>query len=55
MVRICIIQGHPTHGGAHFCHALADTYCRGAGAAGHEVRTLSVAEMAFPMLRAKED
>jgi hypothetical protein len=23
MVRICIIQGHPTRGGGHFCHAMA--------------------------------
>lgn len=55
MVRICIIQGHPTRGGGHFCHAMADAYSQGAGAAGHEVRTLSVAEMAFPVLRSKED
>jgi putative NADPH-quinone reductase len=54
MARICIIQGHPNDGG-HFCHAIADTYCQGATAARHEVRTLSVAEMEFELLRSKKD
>ena len=26
--RIAIIQGHPTAGGGHFCHALADAYAQ---------------------------
>lgn len=53
MTRICIIQGHPT-AGAHFCHALAAAYSESAIAAGHEVHTLSVAEMDFPLLRSKD-
>jgi putative NADPH-quinone reductase len=55
MVRICIIQGHPTRGGGHFCHATADAYAQGAAAAGHAVRTLAVAEMEFPVLGSKEE
>ena len=26
MTRICVIQGHPSGGNNHFCHALADAY-----------------------------
>ena len=29
MTRVCIIQGHPTAGGGHFCHALAEAYSQG--------------------------
>lgn len=55
MSRIVIIQGHPTPAGAHFCHALAQTYATGAGAGGHEVRCIDVAELDFPVLRSKSD
>ena len=55
MTRVCIIQGHPTVGGGHFCHALAEAYSQSATTAGHQVRTLCVAEMDFPLLRSKED
>jgi len=44
--RICIIQGHPDGTGAHFCHALADAYARGAEAAGAEVARIDVAGIA---------
>jgi len=54
MVRICIIQGHPTRGG-HFCHAMADAYSQGADAAGHGVRTLCAAKMEVSVLRSKEN
>lgn len=55
MTRIVLLQGHPSRRFDHFCHALADAYARGAEAAGHEVRRLSVAEMDFPTLRERED
>jgi putative NADPH-quinone reductase len=55
MKRICIIQGHPTPGGGHFCHALADVYAQGAAEEGHEIRTIAVAELDFPLLRSKHD
>jgi len=55
MTRIAIIQGHPTSGGGHFCHALADAYAEGAFAGGHQVRFIAVADLDFPLLRSKED
>lgn len=53
--RIVIIQGHPDPAGGHLCHALADSYARGATAAGHEVRVLDVAKLDFPILRTPAD
>ena len=53
--RICIIQGHPTKGEVHFCHALAKAYVEGAIVAGHQVRTIAVAELDFPLLCSKWD
>jgi putative NADPH-quinone reductase len=55
MARVCIIQGHPTAGGGHFCHALAEAYSQSATTAGHEVRTLCVGELDFRLLRSKDD
>ncbi|HEU0223114.1 MAG TPA: NAD(P)H-dependent oxidoreductase [Paracoccaceae bacterium] len=42
---VCIIQGHPHAAGGHFCHALADSYARGAEAAGAPVSRLDVAAL----------
>lgn len=53
--RIVIVQGHPDPKGGHFGHALADSYTRGALQAGHEVETISVAEIDFPILRSDEE
>ena len=53
--RILIIQGHPDHRHRHFGHALAEAYAEGAAAAGHEVRTIEVAALDFPMLRSREE
>ena len=55
MKRILIIQGHPHAGGTHFCHALASEYARAAAEAGHDLRTLDVARMTFPLLRDAAD
>jgi putative NADPH-quinone reductase len=55
MTRICIIQGHPTPGGGHFCHALGDAYVKGAVSAGHQTKTIAVGEIDFPLLRSKQD
>jgi putative NADPH-quinone reductase len=35
--HILLIQGHPDAGKQHSCHALEESYVRGAIAAGHEV------------------
>lgn len=53
MTRILIIQGHPNHGSAHLCHALATAHGEGARESGHEVRTLDVASLDFPLLRSQ--
>lgn len=52
---ITLIQGHPDPKGGHFGHALADAYREGAGVAGHEVREIQVATLAFPWLKSPED
>ena len=53
--RIAIIQGHPDPAGGHFVHALADAYESAAREAGHEVKRIDVARLAFPLLHnAKE-
>ena len=53
--RITIIQGHPDAGRLHLCHALANAYRGGAEASQHEVRTINVAELSFPLIHSKED
>ena len=53
--RILIIQGHPDSASRHFCHAVADEYAKGAQDANHEARHIEVAQLAFPVLRAKEE
>lgn len=55
MTRIAILQGHPTRGDRHLCHALAGAYAEGARAAGHEVDELAVADMEFSVLRSRRD
>lgn len=53
--RIAIIQGHPDARGGRLLHALAAAYAKGAAAAGHEVRRIEVAQLDFPLVRAKEE
>jgi len=53
--RIAILQAHPNPSGGHFANALADAYAEGARAAGHEVRSIDVAKLDFPLLRSAED
>ena len=49
-MRIGVIDGHPDGDPARFCHALADAYADGARTAGHEVRSLRLADLDFPIL-----
>lgn len=51
--HILLIQGHPDALVPHLCHALAAAYAEGAQEAGHEVRTINVAELDFPLLRSQ--
>jgi putative NADPH-quinone reductase len=53
--HITIIQGHPDSDSRHFGHALADEYANGARDSRHEVRKVEVAQLAFPLLRTKQD
>jgi putative NADPH-quinone reductase len=53
--RITIIQGHPDGNEPHFCHALAAAYAEGAAAAGHEVRTVDVGRIDFPLVRSRQE
>lgn len=49
--RIALIQGHPDPAGEHFGHALASAYEGSATEAGHQVKTITVARLDFPLLR----
>ncbi|HTP74177.1 MAG TPA: NAD(P)H-dependent oxidoreductase [Burkholderiaceae bacterium] len=51
--QVLLIQGHPDAAGGHLCHALAQAYADGAREAGHDVRTLGVAQLDFPLLRSQ--
>jgi putative NADPH-quinone reductase len=53
--RILLIQGHPDTSKRHLNHLLLDAYAQGAAAAGHETRTLVVADLEFPLLRTQDD
>jgi len=53
--RILIIQGHPDASAPHFCHTLAQAYREGAEVAGHEVQTVDVAQLSFPLLRSQQE
>lgn len=53
MSRILILQGHPDLSRPHLGHALAQAYADGARGAGHEVRTVTIGELDFPLLRSQ--
>ena len=53
--RIAIIEGHPDPDPDHLGHALAGAYAEGARSAGHEVRSIAVAALDFPLLRTSDD
>jgi putative NADPH-quinone reductase len=55
MTRILIIQGHPDASARHFGHALAEAYAEGAREGGHELRTVEVARLEFPLLRSQAE
>jgi putative NADPH-quinone reductase len=52
MTRILIIDGHPDPDPARFIHAAASSYAIGATEGGHEVRTVRIADLDFPLIRA---
>ena len=54
MTRILILQGHPDNSTPHLCHGLASAYADGARDGGHEVRSVDVAAIDFPLLRSQQ-
>jgi putative NADPH-quinone reductase len=55
MTKVLIVQGHPDPATRHLGHALADAYAGSAASAGHEVRSIDVARLDFPLLRSAVD
>ena len=55
MKRILLLQGHPDGSTPHLCHALAAAYAEGAQAGGHEVKTVDVSALDFPLLRSQHE
>jgi putative NADPH-quinone reductase len=53
--RILVIDGHPDSRTERYLHALAAAYRKGAEAAGHEVRTIGLGTVKFPLLRTAEE
>ena len=53
--RIAIIDGHPDPSPGRFGRALAQAYADGAEAAGHEVRTILLSKLDFPLLQSASD
>jgi len=53
--RILIIDGHPDPQAERYLHALSKAYFDGAKSAGHEVRSIIVSEIEFPLLRTSAD
>jgi putative NADPH-quinone reductase len=53
--RILIIQGHPDPSGERYGRALAQSYAAGAAEAAHEVRTIDIALLDYPLLRTQHD
>ncbi len=53
--QITIIQGHPDPDQGHLCHALAQAYADGARHAVHNVTTITVATLDFPLLRTQKE
>ncbi|HET7650260.1 MAG TPA: NAD(P)H-dependent oxidoreductase [Gammaproteobacteria bacterium] len=53
--RIAIILGHPDPDPGRFGRALADAYAHGARDGGHDIRTIDVASLEFPLLRTQDE
>jgi putative NADPH-quinone reductase len=52
---ILVLQGHPDPSEARFGRALSECYKRGAREAGHEVRTVDVGRIDFPLVRTQQE
>lgn len=55
MAKVTIVQGHPDPSQGRYNRALANGYANGVRNAGHDVRTIDVASLHFPILRNPEE
>lgn len=55
MSKILIIDGHPDPAPERLNHALAEAYAKAAHELGHEVRTIGLAGLDFPLMRTQAD
>ena len=53
--RILVLDGHPDADPGRYCHAIADSYVRGAVSAGHVVHRMGLAELDFSFLSTRSD
>lgn len=53
--NVLIIDGHPDPKDGRFVHALASAYHAGAALGSHNVQTIRVADLEFPLLRSQAD
>lgn len=53
--HILILDGHPDPSDDRFVHALANAYRQGAQSGKHEVLTIRLADLEFPLLRTQHD
>jgi putative NADPH-quinone reductase len=51
--RILIIDGHPDPDEQRFVHALAARYAQGAASMDHEVRSIRVTDLHFPLIASR--
>lgn len=53
--RILILDGHPDPADGRFVHALAEAYRQGAEAGNHQVKSIRLADLQFPLLRTQAE
>lgn len=53
--KILLVDGHPDPLSERYVHALSRAYYEGARSRGHEIRSIIVSELDFPLLRTSED
>src|ERR1700688_2223938 len=53
--RIVIVDGHPDPAAQRFNHEIASAYRQEAIGAGHEVRSVALADLSFPLVHTKAE
>lgn len=52
--RLLVIDGHPDRDKHRFVHALGDRYVQGAMAMGHDIRSIRIADLDFPLIASRK-